>query len=540
MVQDENTSKEKPQVWYDSLENNQPFEFEVKVSNYAFFLNVSSHSFRAVSIFPWDLSSLDTLWNGEFSSEPNKLAQWQKIFRKWSGVVAVGGGSKLRLFLSRPRQQYLPICEIEIPEMLVHFGGEERMEEADISCAAWCMVQNADEFWPLVAFSANSLLYLYNVEKANYHGILRGHGGKITSLVVHPADPCILASTSYDQTCRIYDLTKRASCKIDNPHWPRQTRKALAGATFGLRSNEPEGIDYGRCSAILVGGPPGGHVAPVLGAAFHPSFPVIATCGMDRAVKIWNLPEVSTDRICREERPLFSSTAIHDAQILSISWMSKDMLLSSCGETLVRLWELSPTPSPGTLVLWKWLGFDRFFPLDREAWSTVHRGCASDFQESSSYKVIAKYNLPGREASTCTFVFQSPAHMPFIALPSLGGIYLSSVRHFKPRSSPSFGYRIEELAEATNKLDLNAENRVRARADQNLPCWFVEVTEDGEVKRSGNEDEVREITPRRLKACEIAANGCLLIAVGDNESIWIWRIPDGKQVRRVSTSDETR
>ncbi|OCB86089.1 WD40 repeat-like protein [Sanghuangporus baumii] len=512
MVQDENSTNEESQAWYDSLENIQPFRFEVKVSNYAF--------------------SLGTLWNGEFSSEPNKLAQWQKIFRKWSGVVAVGGGAKLRLFLSRPRQQYLPICEIEVPQMV---------EEADISCTAWCMVQNADEFWPLIAFSANSLLYLYNVEKANYHGILRGHGGKITSLAVHPADPCILASTSYDQTCRIYDLTKRASGRIDNPHWPGQTRIALAGAPFGLRSNEPEGIDYGRCAAILVGGPSGGHVAPVLGAAFHPSFPVIATCGMDRAVKIWNLPEMSTDRICREERPLFSSTAIHDAQILSISWMSKDMLLSSCGESLVRLWELSPTPSPGTLVLWKWLGFDRFFPLDREAWSTVHRGCASDFQESSSYKVIAKYNLPSREASTCTFVFQSPAHAPIITLPSLGGIYMSSVRHFKPRSSPSFGYRIEELAEATNKLDLNAENRVCARADQNLPCWLVEVTKDGEVERFGNnEDEVREITPRRLKACEISANGCLLIGVGDNESIWIWRIPDGKQVRRVSTSDETR
>lgn len=39
------------------------------------------------------------------------------------------------------------------------------------------MVHNADEFWPLVAFSANSLLYLYNVEKASFHGVLRGHGG---------------------------------------------------------------------------------------------------------------------------------------------------------------------------------------------------------------------------------------------------------------------------------------------------------------------------------------------------------------------------
>lgn len=72
---------------------------------------------------------------------------------------------------------------------------------------------------------------------------------------------------------------------------------ALAGAPFGLRSNEAEGLDYGRCVAILVGGPAGGHAAAVLGAvrvfvtslalkadpfgqAFHPAFPIIATCGV--------------------------------------------------------------------------------------------------------------------------------------------------------------------------------------------------------------------------------------------------------------------
>lgn len=76
----------------------------------------------------------------------------------------------------------------------------------------------------------------------------------------------MLASTSDDHTCRIYDLTKRVECKIDNPCWPGKNKMSLGGAPFGLRANEPEGIDYGRCTAILVGGSSGGHAAAVLDA----------------------------------------------------------------------------------------------------------------------------------------------------------------------------------------------------------------------------------------------------------------------------------
>lgn len=43
---------------------------------------------------------------------------------------------------------------------------------------AWCMVTRADSgFWPLIAFAAGSIIYVFNVAKGSFHGVMRGHGG---------------------------------------------------------------------------------------------------------------------------------------------------------------------------------------------------------------------------------------------------------------------------------------------------------------------------------------------------------------------------
>lgn len=103
-----------------------------------------------------------------------------------------------------------------------------------------------------------------------------------------------------------------------------------------------------------------------------------------------------------------------------------------------------------------------------------------------------------------------------------------------------FGNRIEDLVEATNKLDLGAESESDGSGTQALPVWFVKVGDEGGESGHRNKARERERTPRRIEACEIAEDGRLLIGVGENESIWIWRISGGEQVRRVSTSGEAR
>ena len=147
----------------------------------------------------------------------------------------------------------------------------------------WALIHDVDGIYPLLAFSAHSIIYILDVTKGEYHGILRGHGGvskiisvpvfraaafippkQINALAVQPEDPAYLASASNDYTVRIYDLRQSIVTETNNPSWPNSSRSSCAGPAFGLRANEREGIGLGNCIAILAGGASGGHQAAVL------------------------------------------------------------------------------------------------------------------------------------------------------------------------------------------------------------------------------------------------------------------------------------
>jgi len=124
------------------------------------------------------------------------------------------------------------------------------------------------------------VITIFNVKRLQVVGRLRGHGGEITAIVGKPMYPQVFCTTSRDFSARIYDLTYTPIQKPNNPHWPPNTKPSLAGAAHGLHMCEPEGNGIGRCIFVLMGGRSGGHRAAVLGAAFHPVLPLLATCGV--------------------------------------------------------------------------------------------------------------------------------------------------------------------------------------------------------------------------------------------------------------------
>ncbi|KAJ3491411.1 hypothetical protein NLJ89_g11339 [Agrocybe chaxingu] len=148
--------------------------------------------------------------------------------------------------------------------------------------------------------------------------------------------------------------------KVPNPAWPPGKTPSLSGAAHGLRIPSEaggEGVDVGRCIVVLLGGHSAGHKAAVLGAAFHRIHPVIATCGMDRTVKIWPIRPKNQSEIQREDKPLFTSGHIHKARVLSVS----------CAPAIMRIAPEDPNNKatylePGELIIWRWLGLNRFFP----------------------------------------------------------------------------------------------------------------------------------------------------------------------------------
>ncbi|KAG6336101.1 hypothetical protein ID866_2998 [Astraeus odoratus] len=102
------------------------------------------------------------------------------------------------------------------------------------------------------------------------------------------------------------------------------------------------------------------------------------------AVKLWRLPQMSIDKMAREDKPLFSSTRIHRARILTVNWLSLDVLVTSSAPAHMRRNGDRENLyfEDGTIAIWHWLGFDRFFPPNRPTPTKVMRGCASDYQES--------------------------------------------------------------------------------------------------------------------------------------------------------------
>lgn len=120
---------------------------------------------------------------------------------------------------------------------------------------------------------------------------------------------------------------------------------------------------------------------------------------MDRTAKIWRLPPLDGDTLAREDKPLFSSSQIHKARVLSVTWyvmrglfvlpffnklhamhrINQDILLTHSAPAMMRRRDDIPEDiyeEAGTLVLWRWLGFDRFFPPNAP-YQKVLRGCAS-------------------------------------------------------------------------------------------------------------------------------------------------------------------
>lgn len=344
----------------------------------------------------------------------------------WSGALAIGTLDSLLvipLSASRSRKG----LSVSVPKQEQNTPGKK----TSVMAVGWALLFEAP-LEPLIIFSAGSILYVLNPVKGEIIGHLRGHGGPITSIVVHPTHPYLFCTTSRDFTIRIYDLTASPRQGPDNPCWPPSKAPSLGGAPHGLQASEPEGMGVGRCVSVLCGGPSGGHQAAVLSAAFHPTHPLIATCGLDRAVKIWRFSASSSNKFAREDKPLFSSSRIHKARIMSVSWLSTDTLVTHSAPAFMRRRGRKDDIyyEDGTVTIFRWIGFDRFFPAGQNI-GGVFRGCSSDYQESSSFTLISTSSLP--QQTRHIHITQTFTGDYILALSLPDSVRLYNLANFHPR-----------------------------------------------------------------------------------------------------------
>ncbi|KAG1749936.1 WD40-repeat-containing domain protein [Suillus paluster] len=457
------------------------------------------------ALFPWSEQSLESLWHGmKITEELRDL--WKQVISDWSGTLAIGALDSLLVIplnASRSRKA----LSVSVPNQVENTSGRKKTA---VAALGWALSAEAP-LEPLVVFSGGSILYILNAVKGEIISHLRGHGGPITSIVVHPNHPSLFCTTSRDFTTRIYDLAISPQQDPNNPHWPPSKAPSLGGAPHGLQASEPEGMGTGRCVAVLCGGPSGGHDAAVLSAAFHPTHPLVATCGLDRAVKIWRFPPVSFGKLAREDKPLFSSTRIHKARIMSVSWLNTDTLVTHSAPALMRRHGRKDDLyyEDGTVTIFRWIGFDRFFPPGQLS-EGVLRGCSSDYQESSSFTLISVTSLP--QLNRHAHVTQTSTGDYILALSFPDSVRLYNLANFHPRviapdpPEPDIASDLNHL-----RLDEDGEDD-----DQPITKPFGKSPESQtwKVLVPGAQESVQ--------ACMLGFGGQLLVTVG-RRRIWIWR-----------------
>ncbi|KAH7325237.1 WD40-repeat-containing domain protein [Rhizoctonia solani] len=416
------------------------------------------------TFFSWTKTSIRTLWGGGRatrmpwrggSEEQAPEERWERIVRRWKDCMAICAGNQLRLVHTRGNRLR------EVATVTIHNDKKEKLR-----AATWAL--EFDTLHPLVCVAGDTgIIHVFDVESWQMIGAMTGHGGRITHLTTHRIRPDYILSTSHDLTARMWSLADPVDVPTMPVFWPGQKKVhdlngdlGFSQMTIGqserphfipvdalvMRTGPPGGVPdtdqagqgKGACIAVFKGAGNilGGHDSWITCADFHPTRPFVVTCGADRAIKIWRVPDFPTPETRPErgvnyhivERPLFSCTHLHETGIEYVAWLKEDVLVSvssnyaraqdtnedsnTSGEE-----DLSRLDVSGTIVVWQWMDLSRFAPEGLDIKEPLVKPSHWDWTESRSYLTLCKIFLfdeeeyPIHTAWSLTSVFGSPTFL---------------------------------------------------------------------------------------------------------------------------------
>ncbi|KAL7285375.1 hypothetical protein ACG7TL_000470 [Trametes sanguinea] len=139
----------------------------------------------------------------------------------------------------------------------------------------------------------------------------------------------------------------------------------------------------------------------------------------------------------------------------------------------------------GTVVVWQWLGLDRFFPPGKVP-QKIMRGTASDYRNSESFKILSAYHLP--MVTEHFHVFRSPGHDPILLIPIGKVIRVFNISRFGPRTPPSFP--ADDLALLTDQMHITGSESTGSTNQEPGPSGSrKEPTAETEAQGAGDEGD---------------------------------------------------
>ncbi|KAK4048030.1 hypothetical protein OIV83_005064 [Microbotryomycetes sp. JL201] len=177
--------------------------------------------------------------------------------------------------------------------------------------------------WILSA-SDDQTIRIWNWQSRQCIAILTGHNHYIMCAQFHPKEDYVV-SASMDQTVRVWDISGL-----------RKKNTAAQPLTFEeqiQRANSNQADLFGNTDAV-VKYVLEGHDRGVNWATFHPTLPLIVSCGDDRQIKLWRMSETKAWEVdtCRGHFNNVSVALFHPKH---------ELIISDSEDKTIRVWDMS-------------------------------------------------------------------------------------------------------------------------------------------------------------------------------------------------------
>ncbi|KAJ1737985.1 hypothetical protein LPJ68_005922, partial [Coemansia sp. RSA 1086] len=173
----------------------------------------------------------------------------------------------------------------------------------------------------IITASDDQTIRIWNWQSRQCIAVLTGHNHYVMCAQFHPTEDLVV-SACLDQTVRVWDISGLR-------------RKNAAGAPpvdpFSAQRANAQG-DFFNVTDVVVKFVLEGHTRGVNWATFHPTMPLILSCGDDRQVKIWRMNDSRAWEVdtCRGHYHNVNSALFHP---------KREFILSDSEDKTIRIWD---------------------------------------------------------------------------------------------------------------------------------------------------------------------------------------------------------
>ncbi|WVR09311.1 hypothetical protein IAU60_006376 [Kwoniella sp. DSM 27419] len=177
----------------------------------------------------------------------------------------------------------------------------------------------------IISASDDQTIRIWNWQSRTCIAILTGHNHYIMCAQFHPWDDLVV-SASMDLTVRVWDISGLRK-KNQASQAPMSFEEQVS------RANSNQADLFGNTDAV-VKYVLEGHDRGVNWASFHPTLPLIVSCGDDRQVKLWRMSETKAWEVdsCRGHFNNVSMSMFHPRH---------ELILSASEDKTIRVWDMT-------------------------------------------------------------------------------------------------------------------------------------------------------------------------------------------------------